>query len=1102
MDTKTIVDVIKVLYPSRYVSRDDNRSAADGNKQRFSTLLLEHGEQQLQDWGVIASSSPLRRSKLASSNGTRIQKEILTSSSYLLQSSSSKSSRSFVKNNRRFIKAKEPYINMSSVQGRLRLCSKSIVFEPNDISKGVIRLPFDKMIKPPTIIAFNSNLNDKTIAVQFKRVTVMKKNNIISPYEYFEKKVEFTFTFEHSTAQNFMDLFAKLFRASPLDLEQIMKPLFDQPFDPSNFFNMNEQPRTNNLRVFMLAPLVKTAGCAILTETRIYFQPFNGVQTTMSNKALSWALSDIVATARRYHRLRDEALELFFDCGPSILFAFDSYKQREEIYRLLPKHRIVLESDEVVVPCHTDTSFLYQTILLWKRGDIDNFEYLLALNSAAGRSYLDLSRYPVFPWVLADYSSAKLDWSIANGSNESESAAIEMFRDLSKPVGALNEERLKSFRARFESMKDDANPEHQSFLYGTHYSAPGYCLYYLVRSMPEHMLCLQNGKYDAPDRLFHAMSQCYASLLTNPADVKESIPQFFDSKSVDILLNLSGLQLGVTQNGTVLDDIELPRWAKSPKEFLKMNRKALESEYCSQKLPLWIDLIFGVKARGDEALKAHNVFHPTSYLSPKDVNKMKTYEERMQAEFQAVEFGICPDVLFSAAHPKKTDKSTHRSILADAGRVFVQDTFDESENKTRDGSALPKLHQVSSPQKSTNTYASPSKLALATSTSKLTEGLENEDVPALMKENLVLDEGSSQGAEMAKYDATCGENELKVRTLSLRGNGEQRENKGTRGTFGAEELLSPRRSALLAERKHSFRYSDKEWSSQLLSIKEMHGGAVSGCCLSINDEKSFLVTTSLDGSLMVHTLQAAKNSLVPDRRSFIAASLVDQTSNRKSTEDQRLHPHRSHHSSDPLACLALVHYAGGHIAFAGSHDDVVLAYGINSACGLASVYSHRDAIRGVTLIPRPPGCKFGTHLMLTASWDATVKVWGVRIMKGEKIHIEKDPVVEFFDADTSIDSLDAISILDLGIAVAAGGTDGSLIVWLWRFDGSKEVIFREESTKRGESCSALKWLHWPNGDYVLFAGFRNCSLNSYIYKKTGMIATSKLNLGSPVSFLV
>lgn len=35
------------------------------------------------------------------------------------------------------------------------------------------------------------------------------------------------------------------------------------------------------------------------------------------------------------------------------------------------------------------------------------------------------------------------------------------------------------------------------FLYGTHYSAAGYCLYYLVRTMPEQMLCLQNGAFSS-----------------------------------------------------------------------------------------------------------------------------------------------------------------------------------------------------------------------------------------------------------------------------------------------------------------------------------------------------------------------------------------------------------------------------------------------------------------------------------------------------------------------------------------------------------------------------------------------------------------------------
>lgn len=69
----------------------------------------------------------------------------------------------------------------------------------------------------------------------------------------------------------------------------------------------------------------------------------------------------------------------------------------------------------------------------------------------------------------------------------------DTYRDLSKPIGALNEERLASFQLRFREMPSgsDSIPP---FLYGTHYSTPGYVLYYLVRRAPEHVLRLQNGK--------------------------------------------------------------------------------------------------------------------------------------------------------------------------------------------------------------------------------------------------------------------------------------------------------------------------------------------------------------------------------------------------------------------------------------------------------------------------------------------------------------------------------------------------------------------------------------------------------------------------------
>lgn len=73
-------------------------------------------------------------------------------------------------------------------------------------------------------------------------------------------------------------------------------------------------------------------------------------------------------------------------------------------------------------------------------------------------------------------------------------------------------------------MRHLASTGQKPFMYGTHYSTPAYVLYWLVRSAPAHMLLLQNGRFDAPDRLFHSLADTWRSVCTNPADVKELIP--------------------------------------------------------------------------------------------------------------------------------------------------------------------------------------------------------------------------------------------------------------------------------------------------------------------------------------------------------------------------------------------------------------------------------------------------------------------------------------------------------------------------------------------------------------------------------------------------
>ena len=60
---------------------------------------------------------------------------------------------------------------------------------------------------------------------------------------------------------------------------------------------------------------------------------------------------------------------------------------------------------------------------------------------------------------------------------------------------------------------------------------------------------------------------------------------------LDFLENRNHFDLGTKQSGESLDDVLLPPWAKnSATEFIRIHRAALESDYVSANLHLWIDL--------------------------------------------------------------------------------------------------------------------------------------------------------------------------------------------------------------------------------------------------------------------------------------------------------------------------------------------------------------------------------------------------------------------------------------------------------------------------------------------------------------------------------
>ena len=365
-------------------------------------------------------------------------------------------------------------------------------------------------------------------------------------------------------------------------------------------------------------------------------------------------INEIKDVFKRTFMLQKNAIELFLNDGRNFLLAFSLGKDRDSLYNRLYK-KIISKSEESFTQINNNLLMsapgLLKNVLginstlemtqKWVDNEISNFAYLMYLNSLAGRTYNDLTQYPVFPWIIADYASEELD--LTNPKT---------FRDLSKPMGAQAKKRADAFAERYDCWDDPVMP---ACHYGTHYSSAMIVCAYLIRLEPftEQYLLLQGGNFDHADRLFHCIESAYLSASElNTTDVKELIPEFFFLP--DFMENKNGLNFGVKQNGEVLDNVKLPSWAKGdPRIFIKKHRRALESPYVSARLHEWIDLIFGYKQLGDEAAKALNVFHYLSYEGAVELDKISDDVE-LEATIGIINnFGQTPQQLFKTPHPKR-----------------------------------------------------------------------------------------------------------------------------------------------------------------------------------------------------------------------------------------------------------------------------------------------------------------------------------------------------------------------------------------------------------------------------------------------------------------
>ncbi|XP_027763570.1 neurobeachin-like protein 2 [Empidonax traillii] len=353
---------------------------------------------------------------------------------------------------------------------------------------------------------------------------------------------------------------------------------------------------------------------------------------------------------RRYN-LRRSALELFFIDQANYFLNFRK-KVRNKVYSCILGLR---PPNQIYFGSRSPQELLKASGLTqkWVLREISNFEYLMQLNTIAGRTYNDLSQYPVFPWILRDYVSETLDLS---------NPAV--FRDLSKPIGVANERHARDVKEKYESFEDPTGTV-DKFHYGTHYSNAAGVMHYLIRTEPFTTLHiqLQSGRFDCSDRQFHSVPAAWQARMENPVDVKELIPEFFYFP--EFLENQNGFDLGCLQlSNEKVGDVVLPRWARSREDFIYQHRKALESEYVSAHLHEWIDLIFGYKQRGPAAVEALNVFYYCTYEGAVDLDAIADETQRKALEGIISNFGQTPCQLLKEPHPARLSAESAAQRLA------------------------------------------------------------------------------------------------------------------------------------------------------------------------------------------------------------------------------------------------------------------------------------------------------------------------------------------------------------------------------------------------------------------------------------------------------
>lgn len=400
-----------------------------------------------------------------------------------------------------------------------------------------------------------------------------------------------------------------------------------------------------------LGKLKEQFKCELIKVSKSYLGIFSlysdAFQFSSEEKTITFHLSDI-----RYIFLRNRihlatAIEVFLLNGKSYFLNFLEKTNVQIVSKISKSQMINLRQ----IQLNDMFSFFKANSKTeqWQKGEISNFDYLMHLNLMSGRSFNDLSQYPIFPWILCDYLSSELDLNDPNS-----------FRDLSKPIGSHNPKKLANLKKKALELKE---VEDMEYLYQSGFMHQDIVIDFLVRLEPFTSLHVKAHRqsFDYSLRTFKSIESSWNKVLTSAAENGELIPEFYCMP--EFLINFEKF-VNSSKDDSVVNDIGLPPWAKSPLDFIYKMRKALESDIATEKLNEWIDLIWGYKQYSSED---NNTYLPLLYQNVWDSND---YDESLKSIILNV--GQIPIQLFSAPHPKKFNPKINPKLFILEHKLDIQ----------------------------------------------------------------------------------------------------------------------------------------------------------------------------------------------------------------------------------------------------------------------------------------------------------------------------------------------------------------------------------------------------------------------------------------------